>query len=318
MNDFLFPFIVLLAGFVGLVRSGTLLVQALTFLVRFFQFSEYVVAAILMSFVTTLPELFVGISSAIGGVATLSLGNIMGANIVNLTLVAGLVMIISKSISIESKIYERHFLFMTLAGIMPLLLASDGLLSREDGLILFGIFAWYIYRVARRKEYFARVFNELHADHHPDGKIFRMLGLFLAGTVILLASAGAIVWSSSQLATHFRLPLFFFGLLALGIGTQLPELAFGLRASSFHHGRMALGNTLGSVVFNSTLILGLVAIIAPVHVIVDAHYIFGAWFLAAALLIFNLFARHSSDMTRREGFILLSLYFIFLIVELAF
>lgn len=318
MNSIFFPLLVLLAGFVGLVRSGTLLVRALTFLARFFQISEYMVAAVLMSFATTLPEFFVGVSSAIGSVPALSLGNIIGANIVNLTLVAGLVAIVGKSISIESKIYERHFLFMMLAGILPLLLASDGLLSREDGIILFGIFVWYLYRVARGKEYFARIFNEWHANHHANGNVFRMLGLFAAGAILLLVSAGAVVWSSSQLAARFQLPLFFFGLVALGIGTQLPELAFGLRASSFHHGRLALGNTLGSVVFNSTLILGLVAIITPVRVTVDAHYTLGAWFLAAALLIFNLFARRSSDITRREGFILLSLYFVFLIAEFAF
>lgn len=318
MNGFFLPFFLLIIGFVGLVRAGAVLVHSLTYLSRFFHLSEYLVAALLMSFATTLPEFFVGISSAIGGVPALSLGNVMGANIVNITLVAGLAAIMSRSISIESKIYERHFLFMMLAGIVPLLLASDGILARQDGFILLGIFAWYVYRVVRGREYFARVFNELHQNHYVDGRVFHALGTFLGGVAVLLVSAGAVVWASDTLTQRFNLPLFFFGLLALSVGTQLPELAFGLRASLFHHGRMALGNTLGSVVFNSTLILGIVAIIAPISVQIDSRFTFGAWFLAAILLLFNLFARRSSDLTRREGIILVMLYFVFLFSELAF
>lgn len=321
MNDYGILVVVLIAGLVGLVRSGAILVRSLTVIARFFHISEYLVAAVLMSFATTLPEFFVGVSSAIGGIPDLSLGNIIGANIVNITLITGLVAIISGSVSIESKIYERHFLFMILAGIIPLLLASDGLLSREDGVILFGIFAWYLYRVFREREYFTQIFSELHNHHnhhHNHGRIFHAFGWFFLGAVILLASAAAVVVASRQLAAHLDLPLFFFGLLALGLGTQLPELAFGLRASAARHGRMALGNTLGSVVFNSALILGTVAFIKPIPVTIDNHFTFGAWFLAAALLIFNLFARRSSDLTRREGLVLLALYLIFLVVELMF
>lgn len=318
MNGLFLPFVGLFLGFFGLVRAGAALVHSLTYLSRFFHLSEYLVAALFMSFATTLPEFFVGISSAIGGVPDLSLGNVMGANIVNITLVAGLAAVISGSISIESKIYERHFLFMMLAGIMPLLLVSDGVLAREDGIILLGIFAWYVYRVVREREYFVRAFNELHQTHHIDGKVFHALGKFLGGIIVLLISAGIVVWASETLAQRFNLPLFFFGLLALSVGTQLPELAFGLRASSSRHGRMALGNTLGSVVFNSTLILGVVALIAPIAVQIDNRFTFGAWFLAALLLLFNLFVRRSSNLTRREGIVLLALYFVFLVSELAF
>lgn len=319
MNDYGFLFLLLAGGLAGLVRSGTLLVRALTHIARFFHISEYLAAAVLMSFVTTLPEFFVGVSAAIGGIPALSLGNIIGANIVNITLLAGLVAIVSGSVSIESKIYERHFFFMMLAGIAPLLFASDGMLSRQDGVILFGIFAWYLYRVIREREYFARVFNELHLNNHYDRtRIFRALGWFLFGSVILLVSAGVVVWASHQLAQRLNLSLFFFGLLALGLGTQLPELAFGLHASSFRRGRMALGNVLGSVVFNSTLILGTVAFIAPISVAVDNRFTFSAWFLAAMLLLFNLFARRFSNFTRREGIILLAFYVLFLIAELAF
>ncbi|MBU1159678.1 hypothetical protein KKD04_00660, partial [Patescibacteria group bacterium] len=100
---------IFLLSFCFLVRAGSDLVRSLTRLARFLQISEYILAFVLMSFATTIPELFVGISSAIEEVPRLSLGNIIGANFINITLVIGIVAFLNKGIKIESKISQKNF-----------------------------------------------------------------------------------------------------------------------------------------------------------------------------------------------------------------
>ncbi|MBU1091984.1 sodium:calcium antiporter [Patescibacteria group bacterium] len=305
-----FYIIIFIAALFVLARSSGFLVRSLTGLARFFKISEYAVAFIFMSMTTSIPELFVGLSSAMNDIPEFSLGNIFGANLINITLVIGLVVFLRKGLQVESKISKRNFWIISGLAFLPLFLASDGTVSRGDGAVLLLAFLFYILRLRKEKEYFTKTVN-----HMPAKKllgVFRHFIRFFAGIGLLVLSSYTIVWAGQNLVNMTSLSALSFGIIFVAIGTTLPELAFGIRARMMNHGSMAIGNSLGSVAFNSTLIIGIVSLINPIQISISFSFIIVALFLFLALLLFNVFAFSKSFISRKEGIVLLLVYALFL------
>ncbi|MBU1159905.1 sodium:calcium antiporter [Patescibacteria group bacterium] len=307
--------IIFAVSFLFLVKAGTVLVKSLTRLARFFQISEYILAFILMSFATTIPELFVGISSAIENIPKLSLGNIIGANFINITLVIGLVAFLSKGIKIESKISQKNFWLIFFIALFPIFLATDGVISQGDGLLLILAFVLYMASLIREKEYFTKTIQEIEFNNHTIYGVFKMLGSFLFGIVVLIASSAVLVWSGKQLISEIGINALTFGIIFVALGTTLPELAFGIRASMLKHSSMSIGNAIGAIAFNSAFIIGLVSMIRPIHINNSLSFFIAAAFLITALLLLNVFVYTRSSISRRESVILIGLYFLFLFVQ---
>ncbi len=306
---------VFLISFVLMAKAGGSLVKSLTHLARFFQLSEYVVAFIVMSFATSIPELFVGLSSAVGDAPGLSLGNVIGANFINITLVIGLVAFFGNGIKIESKISHKNFWLIFFIAFLPIFLALDGVISRGDGFVLVVFFLIYILRLMSEKEYFSKVFNEIEFSPEMIGKIFKTARTFLIGILTLIASSAMLVWAGKGLSSEINIGLLSFGVIFVALGTALPELVFGIKASALGHNKMSVGNSLGSIAFNSAFIIGIVSLIRPIHLNGgDGFFIAGA-FLFTALLLFNIFIYTRSNISKRESVILISLYVAFLVVE---
>ncbi|MCH7883600.1 sodium:calcium antiporter [Patescibacteria group bacterium] len=310
--------LVFLLSFFFLVRSSALLVSSLAGLARLFRLSEYLVAFLLMSFATSVSELFVGISSATGGIPALSLGNILGANLLNLTVVIGVVALLHGSLEVESKISRQNFWFIFFLSLLPLLLGLDGIISRADGLVLLVSFFVYIWHILGGREYFTRV-----ANHHPKGlrglrKTTHDLLYFAAAITLLLVSSAALVWSGKALADHFSVGLLSFGIIFVALGTTLPELTFGIRAALSKHGSMTVGNALGSIAFNATFIIGLVSVIHPIVIGGMEQFFFVIGAFVIAFILFNIFVYRRTNITRKEGVILLAIYIAFLVLESLF
>ncbi|MBI2035144.1 MAG: sodium:calcium antiporter [Candidatus Liptonbacteria bacterium] len=245
-----------------LFYASGLMVRSLTWLGRYFAVSEYALALILVAGATSLPELFLGINSAFYGVPSLSLGNVVGANILNVTLVIGIAMLLAG----EKLVFNRGLLkkyFYINAGMLflPALLILDGALSRADGLIMLLSFFAYLANVARMKKTAPEVKSAI-PDDFSLANFFRNIGKFVVGTVLLLFSANFLVSESARIAEQFGVPIILIGIL-ISIGTTLPEIVFGVRSVFLGHGGMSLGNAFGSVIFNGSFILGLVATINP-------------------------------------------------------
>lgn len=303
-------------SFLALARSSSFLVKSLTGLARFFKISEYAVAFIFMSMATSIPELFVGISSALKGIPEFSMGNILGANLINITLVLGLVIFLGKGLRVQSKISRRNFWIISAFAFLPLFLASDGVLSRGDGIVLLLAFAFYLLRLKKEKEYFKKTVN--HTNNHKlqhNIKALKHLYSFFIGIALLIVSSYLIVWSGENLAEGMNLGVLSFGIIFVALGTALPELAFGVRAKMLKHGSMAVGNSLGSIAFNSTLIIGIVSLINPIEISYSLSLLAVALFLFIALLLFNAFVYSRSFISRKEGIALLFLYVLFLVFE---
>ncbi|MBI2039162.1 MAG: sodium:calcium antiporter [Candidatus Niyogibacteria bacterium] len=309
------PLLVFIGSFFVLARSSVFLVSSLTNLARILHLSEYLVAFILMSFATSVSELFIGVSSALDGVPRLSLGNILGANLLNITIVIGVSAIIARGLSVESKISRKNFWLIFFLSLLPFLLGVDGVISRADGFALLVTFFIYIWHVLEEREYFTKVINNRPATFAIVQSTVRDLAVFGAATIALLLSSWAVVWAGERIAESLSFGLVAFGALFVALGTTMPELTVGVRAALSNRGALAVGNALGSVAFNATFIVGLVSIIHPIAIRAPDQSLTLIGAFVAAFILFNLFLYRDTTISRAEGLALAGVYGAFVIVE---
>jgi len=314
-------FAIFVSSCILLIFSGTWVVSSLTRIARFLRWKEFIVAFILMAFATSIPELFVGITSAISKIPQLSFGDIMGANIIDLSLAIGLVVLFLGSIELERSTTRRNSIIIAIIAFLPLLLVLDGDLSRIDGIVLLLAFALYMTWLFERKEMFSKVYNGHKTLAHDlvSIKIFlKSLAVFFGSILLLLAGAEGIIFSASYFAGLIGLPLGVIGIFLVGIGTTLPEMYFSIKAGKSGHEGMILGNLMGSVVINSTLVLGIVALIHPITIVDFSPYSIARGFLLITVIFFLFISKTHERISRKEAIILIGIYLLFLITEFLF
>jgi cation:H+ antiporter len=299
----------------ALVRSGAVLVKILTRLSGYFKLTEFVLAFILMTFATTLPELFVGITSGIKGFSIVSLGNVIGSNLVNLSFILGLVAVVARGLKVESKIAKRDSWIIFVIASLPLLLLFDKKISRGEGFLLMILFGWYIYHILKQKDAFTHRVHHIRHDITGLEKLLKVFIYFIISALVLIFSSWVLVEMAKLIAENLYIPLSLISLILVAFGTSLPELVFGMRAAIAKHEGLSLGNIIGSVVINSTFILGLTAIISPIQVENTKVIYIGGGFMMVAILLADLFIATKNKISWKEGLFLMAFYLAFLIAE---
>lgn len=318
--------ILLLVLFSGvLIKSADIVAAALKRLGRETHTKTFALSAILLALATSFPELSVGITSALQGTPQLSLGNVLGANLANIAVVVGLSTIFARSVNVYGEIVKRDVAFAFIAVLLPIILVADRQLSRVDGLIMLSSYVAYaasffkgrfleIASVHKRKqEGFAYRFLRRVNDNGE--KLSRDLGRLFLGIALLLFSADVIVRAAVSFSAQVGIPVFLVGLVVLSLGTTLPELAFSIRSLEKHQSSMFFGNILGSIIANSTVVIGLATTIHPITVKSFNDYLIAA---IAFLLVFGafwFFIRSKRRLEAWEGTMLFVMYVIFVIVE---
>jgi len=314
---FLYALIFIISCFL-LVLSGKWLVNSLTRIAKFLGWKEFVVAFFTIAFGASLPNLFVGILSALNKIPQLSLGDVIGANIFDLTVTVALAAFISRQgLSAPSRTVQGSSIFTISAALLPLILILDGNLSRIDGFLLILTFAFYVFWLFRKEERFKKVYNGV-AEIRGWKYFFEDLGLLIISVAFLILGAQGIVKSSSFFAQNLNLPLIFIGIFIVGIGDCLPETFFSIRAAKEGQDWMILGNLMGSVMITATLVLGTVALICPINFFDFSLLAIGRIFLVISAIFFLIFLRTGKKITRREALILFSIYILFLISQIFF
>lgn len=300
-----------------LVRAGTWIVGSLTRIAQFLGWSEFTVSFILMAFATSVPELFVGIDAAFHQHPELAFGTIIGSNIINLTLVVAIAVFMAKNLKMETITIRRSAIYTSILAFFPILLMLDGEISRVDGVVLLLALVIYFYQISAQEERFTKVLSSKFQGKYKEFKLFlRDLGKFFIGLLLLLISAEGIVWATTSLAEKMNLPLLMIGVLVVALGTNLPEISFGIKAVITGHKDMVLGNLMGSVVANSTLVLGLTFIICPLKITNFSPYFVGIIFTVITALFFYIFSRTGREINRKEGLFLLGIYIAFVITQI--
>jgi cation:H+ antiporter len=304
----IFSFLIVCVVIAG---SGHILVTSLIKVARYYGLREFVVGFILMAIITSVPELFVGVVSALNGVSSLSFGDIIGANIVDLTLAVGIAALLGKRIKIESELEKRDIFYSSMITVTPLLLFLDNQLSRIDGIILLIIFSLYLVRLITQRAHFRRIV----ADHVTRKLMKKELLFFLISLAVLLIGANYLVKLATSLSAELTLYPIVIGLTMVSIATTLPEITFNTHSVLKGYSGMAMGDLLGSLVVNSSLILGIVAIIQPIQAYF-LSFVISSISLMAVLALFIIFAKTEKEISWGEGIILIMFYTVFVISSL--
>lgn len=298
--------------------SGEWVIDGLTRISKILKIREFVVGFFIMAAASSLPNLFVGITSAGRGIPELSLGDVFGNNFVAMTLAVAAAILFSarKEIETGGKTVQATALFTMTSALLPVILLFDSTLSRADGLILIVVFIGYLMWLFRRQEHFSRIYNDEHHKHLPIGKLKRGLkdiGLVLVGIALLFVAAIGIVASAKFFALSLGVPLLVVGILITGLGNALPEIYFAVASARRGETQMIIGNIMGSVIFPATLVLGIVAIIHPITVTDVGLVSDSRAFLFAAAILFFVFAKTKGRINIFEGAILALLYLAFVV-----
>lgn len=277
---------------------------------------EFALAFLVIASTASLPNFFVGITSALNQVPELSFGDVVGGNLIALTIAAPLALFFSskKEIFATSRTVQWSLVFMVGAALLPSVLVINGELGRLDGLILIGLFFVYIGWLFYKRERFMLRRKDRPATFTVDPKlsaqdIYRMV----FGLILIVVASQGIVRAATFFAETFGMSLLLIGVLIVGVGNALPQIYFASSASYKGDNWILLGSVMGSVVIPATLVLGMVALIQPITVDNLDIAMVGRIFLAVAAVMFFWTMKTGQKMVIQEAFLLLSIYVIFLL-----
>jgi len=308
----------------GLIKSTELIVAAIKRMVRRSKLGSFGVTAFVLALATSLPELVVGITASVERLPEVVLGNVLGSNIANISLVIGGAAIAGGKLRVAGERLKRDLYLVFGVAVLPLLLIADSTLSRADGVVLVIVYILFVTTVLKKH---TRAMGLHVLEESPVKRLFMAvtkrkgrgdLVRFLVGVGGLLISSHMIVQLSKLIAIQMKLPVLIIGLFLVAIGTSLPELVFEMKAVVSGQVGMVWGDLLGSIVANATLVLGLSAIIMPMKLNENGLAPYGMAIGAFVLLysLFVYFARSKSRLERWEGVVLMLLYFGFMVIEL--
>lgn len=317
-------FILFLVAAVFLYICCEKLVKILIGISSFLAIKEFIVAFFILAFASALPNLFLGISSALNGIPQLSLGDIIGNNLIALTLAVALGVLFSKNKEIEtnSRTVQSTTFFTLVAALLPLILILDHQLSRADGLILILSFLTYLFWLFSKKERYQKFYQNEKEISKID-VTFKKFRIFIKNILMLLVLIVAIfivsqfiVFSAQLITKQLGISLIFFGLIVTGLANAMPEIYFAINTAKQEENWMVLGNLMGSIIFPATLILGLIALIHPIDIIDISSISLARFFMIGALIFFFIFIQTNKKISKKEAIFLLIIFAFYIFCEL--
>ncbi|WP_317192613.1 calcium/sodium antiporter [Fulvivirga lutea] len=311
-------YILFVLGFVFLIKGADWLVDGASNIAQKYNVSQMIIGLTIVSFGTSLPELLVNINASVTGNPELAIGNIFGSNIANILLILGVSALITP-LPITKNIYFSEIPFSLVATLLVGFLANAALftderslaLSRLDGIILlvfFVLFMGYIYVVFKSDK--SELTKETTVSTQPMGK---SLLLILAGLVGLYFGGDWVVNGATVIAEQFGLSQTFIGLTVVAIGTSLPELFTSAVAAFKKNTDIAVGNVVGSNIFNLLWILGVSAVIRPLPFDVASNTDIVMIIFSSTLLIFAVAVGKGARIVRWEGALFVAVYVAYIV-----
>lgn len=307
----------LIVGLAMLVFGGDFLVRGAVGLAEKLNIPALIIGLTVVAFGTSAPELFISVQAALTGNSGIAIGNVVGSNIANVLLVMGLPALIAAS-RCDDKGIGRNILVMIGFTLVFMVMLIDSIVTRFEGVILLALLALFLFdqvRTARQKQKAddddpLDYSDEVSDIPHSNPKIF---GLLLAGLIALPWGADLTVDSASSIAERLGVSQAVIGLTIVAIGTSLPELATALMAVIRGSASLAIGNVVGSNIFNIGSIMGVAASIAPMRVFDTRLMQVDVWVMLACALIIAILAHWKVKIGKRVGVAMLTAYTIYLV-----
>ena len=275
-----------------------------------FGLSEMAAGFILLSVTTSMPELSVSIVASLAGEGGLSVGNVLGSNVANLTIILGLAILLSRrDIMIKGQSQKELVQFLFISSVVPLFIVQRGSLGTMLGIILLILFGYFSVTISRKTET-----TTLDETPKHEGNIVAVCIKFFVGVILIIILSTFAVGSSVDIADFIGLPTSIIGATIIGLGTSLPELATTIQALKQGLFNMALGSLLGSCITNITLILGVSSLLSFSEVNVVAVQSIMFYVLLSSLSVWYMVGA-SERLTKKGAIFLCLIYGIFILQQ---
>ena len=261
-------YLILLVALVAIIWSADTLVAGAVDIARRYRVSDFVIGAVIVGIGTSCPELFVSSLGAFNGQVDVAIGNIVGSNIFNVFFILGLTALI---MPVEAPKANRRFELPFCIGVSLVLTllafnffnGTAPLIGRIDGLVLLALFATFMYLSFRRDRSRGVEQKEVAVDDAPKPNLWLAIAKVVGGLALLVASCHFFVDAAISIAKAWGVSEAFISITLIACGTSLPELAASVAAAAKRNTQLALGNIIGSNIFNITFILGVCSQISP-------------------------------------------------------
>lgn len=309
MIIFFYLFMLVIAFAFIAIASDKIIVYT-TKLSSYYGLSQMSAGFIVLSVVTSLPELFVSVFAAISGEGGISVGNVLGSNVANLTIIMGLAILLSgMKFSLKSTSQAELAQFLFLLSLIPLFIIERGSLGPMMGLVLLILFVFFSLNISKKV-------GKIKALGFMRKEDMRKITIkFLLSIAVLLISSKVVVDNAINIADVLGLAPTIIGATLVAIGTSIPELATTIQALKRHYFDMAFGNILGSCIANITLILGISSLLSfsEVSAIATSGMMF---FVLVSTLSMWYFVNTSNYLGRKTALIMIIIYVLFVLQQI--
>lgn len=306
-------YLLLIIGFVLLIAGADYLVRGASSVAKRLKISDLIIGLTVVSIGTSAPELSVNIIASLDNAPGMAIGNVIGSNIFNFLLIIGFAAIVSP-ISLKNSLLKIEIPFAILASLALIFVASDtffdstpGVITRSDGMILllfFSIFMYYIFLSAKKGE----IKEEEITEKESNLSVWLSVIYIAGGLGALVFGGDLIVGSATELAVGWGMSETVIGLTIVAMGTSLPELATSLVAAYKGNSDIAIGNVVGSNIFNIFLILGASSVITPLPFAASSTIDALVAAAATGVVLFFGYRGKVLKIDRKEGIILIVMY----------
>ncbi len=308
------PYIILILGFILLIKGADFFVEGAASTARKLKVPAFIIGMTIVAMGTSAPECAVSISASIKNNNQLAISNAVGSNIFNLMAVCGVCALVVP-LAVKTSILKKEFPFSIAVAVLLLAAGAVGMsVSRIDGLILLAVFAIFLYWMVHtaQKSRLGQEADDSGTDSQgADISAIRCLVYIIGGLAAIVLGGDWVVDGASVIARSFGMSQNLVGLTVVACGTSLPELVTSFTAARKDQSDMALGNVIGSNIFNILLIIGLAAFISPISF--NMENTVDVLLLTAMSIIVYFFAREGHSVRRSEGITMLIIYAAYLV-----
>ena len=304
----LYPSLAIIAGLALLVWSADRFVIGAAATARNFGMSPMLIGLTIVSFGTSAPEILVSYMASINDAGDLAVGNALGSNIANIALVLGITALIAP-LPVKSGVLRREIPLLLGITIMAGMLLLDLKLNMTDSVVLLAMLALSLYLFQRFQKTASAEESEQEEEELPELKTGIAVFWLVFGLIILAGSSRLLVWGATEVALALGVSELVIGLTIVAIGTSLPELAASVASALKGHHDMAIGNVVGSNIFNLVAVMAVPGLIAPLDIdgIVILRDYSTMLALTVALMVFG-FLQKPASINRTEGALLAAVY----------
>lgn len=310
-------FIILVLGFLFLIKGADLFVEGAASIARKFNVPAMVIGLTIVAMGTSAPEASVSVTSSLMGQNDMSVANIVGSNFFNILIVLGVSSLLA-TLPVEKNTIKKDAPFLILVSLMMLVFAYDLSITRIEGLLLLAVFVYFIVSTIVSAKSSNVDNHHLEIETAIDADVAALKNVSMGKTIVLsligiigiVLGGDMVVDSASNIASSFGMSANLIGLTIVAVGTSLPEFVTSIMAIKKGETEIAIGNVVGSNLFNILFILGLASTISPISISMLAFI--DVIFMVFITLLLYVFMKKQNSLTKVNGIIFIILYVIYL------